>query len=702
MPKTPSKFTSISRLSPSSLSQNRTNPMNIHQNSEKGLEQIEMENDFELSPQLLRLHLSPTEIRQRNSISTLEKERTLWNELSGPSSGGGSLSSSPEVRSENQRRRINRGKATSNSTSEVEDEESKEDEGEDLLEGLVFPESVFGPAEDEKEGDLERGGDEEDDVSGNSNADDENEGNFSNLISKNRRKIKKKSDTLSNVGGNHSNTREKLQAMLDARSKGHQLPPRISQNDLRSNLKNRKDFDLEEDQDFGKGLIITDDLDLSPYRLKANGLSFKVRNTGMAIGAGGSKRGHSTTTSGIGRGKVQAQQGVIQQVGRAPRSRTTTSTSNTRNSNNASRKVSASSNFPTPSTSTSNPQPPLFKVTNSSPAFSSTQHQHHLSSGSNGSSNMAKSSPPRAPSAYSHLPGTGPRQQQQQQRDRNLRGEKSVGNLNFFSRVTGNAFNSSTVGTSSSAVGGSNFTNQPSSNSLLSRPRSLIRKRSLPMLSGENESKHSTSSSSNRSSKPPITSSSIGSGNLPSLPKSGSAESLHQTSFKVPTQESIKNRFNLSTSPNSITLPPARPSTPTGPMRFTLPTASSLARAQASSEQNSSALIRRPNSPYTAITATAAAARDAAVRLMRRPKRARQYGDGHELDGFDDLPVTGSSGSTARSSPTPYSTGNAATPFWRRNASPLVGSGNFEKKLGDDTIKVKGSVNPNSLKVSLF
>lgn len=709
---------------------------------QKDSEELDLENDFELSPQLSRLDLNPTIIRQK-SFNTLDKERVLWNEVSASS---GSLSSSPEVGGSLDRRKI-KGKSsskdfsTSASTSEFDEpnegeDREEEEENEDLLEGLIFPESVFGPAdnEDQKaEPVLDRDGDE---------ADGENDNENTNLLMKNKNKRKtKKKPPITN--SNH-NAREKLQAMLDARSKGIQLAPRLSSDDLKSNLLKRRNLDRrfsdDDDHDFGKGLVITDDLELSPSRLKANGFSFKFKNHNNSSssssgtnGRGGtsSRRGGNVTSSStskygsaIGPGRSNFNTGIgigsqpsISGIGKIARNRNParapSSSMTTRNPSNQLRKVtptptstfvppSSSSSSSTPFNTSSSPIPnqgqsstssalPSVRVTNpsSSPNHFS-HHQSHLSSDS------ARSSPPRAPSAYSHLPGLGPRQQQLQRESRALRGEKSVGNLGLLSRTSNHPSPSSSLQTQNQGPSRQTIDNNApvvqNTNLSRTRPKPLSRKRSLPTLSVENDDVTPQPSQlvfNNQSSF------GVASGSLTTLSKSksGSTESLNQIS----TYESIRPKFNEQ-------YPPSRPNTPTGPMRYAVPTASSLARRTAQTSPTNQVpishnkAIRRTNQSLGSFDSVAAAARG-----MRRRQKSRHYGDGHELDGFDDLPVNTNDSTGFRSPPIgsalsigfgDQSGSGSNTPSWRRNASPLTGGNDLNSnfRIGDETIKSRSAL----------
>ncbi|KAJ7038328.1 hypothetical protein C8F04DRAFT_1090290 [Mycena alexandri] len=133
--------------------------------------------------------------------------------------------------------------------------------------------------------------------------------------------------------------------------------------------------------------------------------------------------------------------------------------------------------------------------------------------------------------------------------------------------------------------------------------------------------------------------------------------------------KSFKNR--------EFKVPPTRPSTPsTNPaaLRLTMPTASrsksrpalsavfhgpqSASGSQSPLFRSMSPIPPRPLShasarPHTQPVA-AAPPRPAAPRVLRRPKRQRLFGDGTELDGFDDLPTDRDKESRYRVQPKGY------------------------------------------------
>ncbi|KAJ7654951.1 hypothetical protein DFH06DRAFT_1201134 [Mycena polygramma] len=116
-------------------------------------------------------------------------------------------------------------------------------------------------------------------------------------------------------------------------------------------------------------------------------------------------------------------------------------------------------------------------------------------------------------------------------------------------------------------------------------------------------------------------------------------------------------------------VPPTRPSTPSSnpaALRLTMPTASrSKSRpalflpsgSQSPLFRSMSPLPPRPSSHLSSRPSAqpvAAPSRPAAPRVLRRPKRQRLFGDGTELDGFDDLPTDRDKESRYRVQPKGY------------------------------------------------
>jgi hypothetical protein len=111
----------------------------------------------------------------------------------------------------------------------------------------------------------------------------------------------------------------------------------------------------------------------------------------------------------------------------------------------------------------------------------------------------------------------------------------------------------------------------------------------------------------------------------------------HQQPSTPTMMEPVRRYGRLQESPP---VPPARPSTPASPsaVRITVPTLSSRLKQRTPVSLASDpfgrtfASLGQPVTPSTSPTS-------APVKVMRNPKRQRQYGDGTELDGFDDLPT---------------------------------------------------------------
>ncbi|KAJ7932526.1 hypothetical protein B0H13DRAFT_2307669 [Mycena leptocephala] len=123
-------------------------------------------------------------------------------------------------------------------------------------------------------------------------------------------------------------------------------------------------------------------------------------------------------------------------------------------------------------------------------------------------------------------------------------------------------------------------------------------------------------------------------------------------------------------------VPPTRPSTPSAnpaALRLTMPTASrsksrpalhAVFNGPSSASGSQSPLFRSmsplPPRPLSHLSArpptqpTAAPPRPAAPRVLRRPKRQRLFGDGTELDGFEDLPTDRDKESRYRVQPKGY------------------------------------------------
>ncbi|KAF7310804.1 hypothetical protein HMN09_00623400 [Mycena chlorophos] len=142
---------------------------------------------------------------------------------------------------------------------------------------------------------------------------------------------------------------------------------------------------------------------------------------------------------------------------------------------------------------------------------------------------------------------------------------------------------------------------------------------------------------------------------------SASVSSATARGYEVSTAASRAKSFKN----KEYKVPPTRPSTPsTNPaaLRLTMPTAlrsksrpalSAVFNGPASASGSQSPLFRsmsplppRPSSNLanrrtspTPPIASSSSSRPTAPRILRRPKRQRLFGDGTELDGFDDLPT---------------------------------------------------------------
>jgi hypothetical protein len=135
-------------------------------------------------------------------------------------------------------------------------------------------------------------------------------------------------------------------------------------------------------------------------------------------------------------------------------------------------------------------------------------------------------------------------------------------------------------------------------------------------------------------------------------------------------------------------VPPARPSTPSSnpaALRLTMPTsmrmksrpalssifptpatATALPAPQSSHRATSPMLTRPPSTLSLRSRATPTQSppipSTSAPRLLRRPKRQRTYGDGTELDGFDDLPTDRDKEGKFRVQPKPINRGPISNP----------------------------------------
>ena len=157
--------------------------------------------------------------------------------------------------------------------------------------------------------------------------------------------------------------------------------------------------------------------------------------------------------------------------------------------------------------------------------------------------------------------------------------------------------------------------------------------------------------------------------------------------YARPTQASRarQSTYPLSTVPALPSPPRARPSTPAAPgtaIRLNLPTLSSRAKtrhvpsASDPSGRSSASLgvaVGGGGDITIQATVTHAVYVGAPPYVVRRPKRRRQYGDGTELDAFDDLPTNKERERRfmARRAPEPASGSTGASATARRPPLPL-------------------------------
>ncbi|THH18086.1 hypothetical protein EW146_g2842 [Bondarzewia mesenterica] len=184
-----------------------------------------------------------------------------------------------------------------------------------------------------------------------------------------------------------------------------------------------------------------------------------------------------------------------------------------------------------------------------------------------------------------------------------------------------------------------------------STQRGLSRKASMGALMGSNQTQASGSGS-------------ISKVNTPS----------NASRYDAPTAASrAKSTHTSSTSRmhglEQYNVPPTRPSTPNGnqaALRLTMPTSSSRLKVRPLISNvfpsSPSTLQSRPRSPMRPPSASSFRSRLAAgtglsnsgPKVLRKPKRQRTYGDGTELDGFDDLPTDRDKESRFRVQPKGY------------------------------------------------
>lgn len=145
----------------------------------------------------------------------------------------------------------------------------------------------------------------------------------------------------------------------------------------------------------------------------------------------------------------------------------------------------------------------------------------------------------------------------------------------------------------------------------------------------------------------------------PTIPKSSTSSTLSVAARYG--GASTRTREQLKTQSSRITLfehkvPPTRPSTPSSnpaALRLTMPTASSRLKSRppimsvfspAPSTSNQTASPPNPRAspvtrPRSSTEQQAPTSNQSTAKVLRRPKRLRQFGDGTELDSFEDLPT---------------------------------------------------------------
>ncbi|TRM66432.1 hypothetical protein BD626DRAFT_487739 [Schizophyllum amplum] len=196
--------------------------------------------------------------------------------------------------------------------------------------------------------------------------------------------------------------------------------------------------------------------------------------------------------------------------------------------------------------------------------------------------------------------------------------------------------------------------NPPPSPFLVPKPGSLRGQKSATGL--KSPSPASTSRLTRKASLSSLmdTSQASGSGSVSS---SGSAKARYEEPTAASRAKIHKHSATTRVSGTKFEVPPTRPSTPSSnpaALRLTMPTQgsrtgklrpalSSVFSPTASGPQSpmfrTSSPAPRPPSSLSKQASRPPTAPPAAPRLLRKPKRARTYGDGTELDGFDDLPT---------------------------------------------------------------
>ncbi|KAK0557931.1 hypothetical protein OC846_000226 [Tilletia horrida] len=588
----------------------------------------EHEFDFELGEEVSQLHLAPTTLRKRPS-SSLEQDRlTLWGDNESPATG--MLAADAEIKKD-QAGGATGGTRTSPSPSRNSAPDSDNDgalgddeseAAEPIEEGLDLPDSIFGSPMAAADG---------------------------------------------VVPSTMDRPSAKLRAILDARLRGQHLSSAQSTSTptkSTSELLAGGVLDFDADTDVVTGLVITDDLDLSPSRLAAKSLSFKIRK-GLGFGMGGA-----------GSNTVPRSQFEQSRAGNGPSSkaeRARPSGTNVRTWNSS----SASSNTT---------QLPTVVLTNSSPA----QPERTQTS--------SQRSPPRALSSFSHAPGAGPRMYAFP--TSTSPSARSSGNADSIRSASPSgpghqqhpgpsvARKSPTL-LSPDGFSGPTFLgvdHASASSQHHQRRQSLVRKQSMPVLLSDQASgnKHASTSAALSAVHASITANASALSRLMASTASSRAREAETAARMAARASTAAGEADADRNSPTSRLPPSRPSTPVnGAVRYTLSTGASRIRRMGgggadglSSRPSSSSGTQGRSTPnmYSAITASAAAAKDAA-RVMRRPTRARHYGTGNELDGFDDLPTSQEAESRFRRTPLRQAS----------NANSMT----MSSLVGDETLKVR-------------
>lgn len=171
-------------------------------------------------------------------------------------------------------------------------------------------------------------------------------------------------------------------------------------------------------------------------------------------------------------------------------------------------------------------------------------------------------------------------------------------------------------------------------------------------------------------------------------------------------------------------VPPTRPSTPSSnpaALRLTMPTLTSRTRPALASvwgapsspaipspsyRNTSSPLPRPPSSLSLKHSRTSQVASPPAPKVLRKPRRARQYGDGTELDAFDDLPTDRDKESRFRVNPKGYGNRIPGGTFsskppdkgtLRRKRREPSGNSSYSEVLGSSTNSLRKTSRPDML-----